>query len=136
MRESRGKEVWKTVAIIGMLVAATGLGAFGFDLVTRGQLPFISDNSEVFLLAISIGFALLLVSLISWTGCLGKTGRTRIAFFILTVPLGVILIGYALGGANVHGPFFLFLLGMAPFIALGVAAAITAASAGDVMPGE
>jgi hypothetical protein len=48
---------------------------------------------------------------------MGETGRTLIAFFPLTVPAGVILVGYAPVGAKVHGPFFPFLVRMAPWIA-------------------
>jgi hypothetical protein len=72
---------------------------------------------------------LLLVSLIGWAGVLGKTGRARIAFFTLTVPVALILIGYALGGTNVHGPFFYFLLPMAPLVVVGLVVAIMAVSA-------
>jgi hypothetical protein len=130
MHESRVKKMWKTLAIIGMSLVVIGLGAFGFDFATKGQFfASISDRYEVFLLVILIGMALLLVSLIGWAAVLGKTGRTRIAFFALTVPFGVILIGYALGGTNVHGPFFLFLLPMAPLIPVGLVVAIMAASA-------
>lgn len=84
----------------------------------------------MFLLAIPGGVALLLVSLFTCAAALRKTGRTRIAFFIFTVPLGVILLGYALGGASVHGPFFTFLLEMAPLIAIGLMGAIMTASIG------
>jgi len=129
MSGSRAKGVWKTLALIGTSVAAISLGGFGFDFVTRGQLAFISDNSEYLLLAILVGVALLLVSLIGWAAVLGKAGRTRIAFFALTGPVVVILIGYALGGTNVHGTFFLFLLPMLPVIVIGLVVAIMAASA-------
>ena len=85
-----------------------GLGAMGFDFVTRGEVSFISDHYEVFLLPIVAGAALLLISLIGWAVVLGKTGRSRIAFFTLSLSIAVILIGYAIGGTNVHGPFYLF----------------------------
>ena len=130
MPELRAKEVWKTLAIIGVNFAVIGLGAMGFDFATRGQFAFISDHYEAFLLAILVGMAILLVSLIGWAAVFGKTGRTRIAFIALTVPFGVILIGYALGGTNVHGPFFLFLLPMAPLILVGLVMAVMAASTG------
>jgi len=129
MLGSRAKEVWRTLAIIGMSVAAISLGALGFDFATMGRFAFISDNYEVFLLAIVAGVALLLVGLIGWAAVLGRAGRTRIAFFTLTLPLCVVLIGYALGGTNVHGPFFIFLLPMTPLIVAGLVVAIMAASA-------
>jgi hypothetical protein len=40
----------------------------------------------------------------------------------------VILIGYAIGGTNVHGPFYLFLLPMAPLLIVGIIVAIMAAN--------
>ncbi len=104
-----------------------GLGAFGFDFATRGEVSFISNRYEGLFLAIAIGVALLLVSLIGWAWVLGKAGRARIAFFTLVVPIAVILVGYALGGTNVHGPFFLFALPMAPLILVGFVVAIMAA---------
>lgn len=105
-----------------------GLGAMGFDFVTRGEVSFISDHYEVFLLAIVAGAALLLISLIGWAVVLGKTGRSRIAFFTLTLPIAVILIGYAIGGTNIHGPFYIFLLPMAPLLIVGIIVAIMAAN--------
>ena len=128
MPESRAKEVWKILAITGICLPVVGLGAVGLDFVTRGRFEFISDHYEIFLLAIPIGVALLLVSLIGWATVLGKTGRTRIAFFTLVVPIAVILIGYALGGTNVHGPFYLFLLPMAALFIVGIVVAIMAAN--------
>jgi|HubBroStandDraft_1064217.scaffolds.fasta_scaffold128764_1 hypothetical protein len=130
MHGSRAKEVWKSLAIIGVGLVVIGLGAFGLDFATMGHFfASISDWYEPFLFAIPVGMALLLVSLIGWAAVLGKTGRTRIAFFALTVPFGVILIGFALGGTNVHGPFFLFLPPMAPLIVVGLVVAAMAASA-------
>ncbi|HZP05075.1 MAG TPA: hypothetical protein VFB43_09255 [Terracidiphilus sp.] len=129
MSQSRAKQAWKILVILGISGTSIGLGALGFDFATIGQFAFISDNYEVSLLAILVGAGLLLVSLIGWAACLGRIGRTRIAFFTLTVPLGVILIGYALGGTNVHGPFYYFLLPMVPLILVGLVVAIMAASA-------
>jgi hypothetical protein len=113
----------------GAILTVAGLGAFGVDFVTRGEFAFLSDHYEVSLLAILTGVVLLLISLIGWAAVLGKVGRTRIAFFSLTVSIGIISIGYALGGTNVHGPFYLFLLPMAPLIIVGLVVAIMAANA-------
>ena len=128
MPESRAKSVWKMLAITGMCLVVIGLGAFGFDFVAIG-IPFIDRYSNAFLLAIAVGVLLVLVSLIGWAAVLGKTGRTRIALITLTVPIAVILIGYALGGTNVHGPFYLFLLPMAPLFIVGLVVAMMAANA-------
>lgn len=128
MHGSRAGEVWKILAIGGICLVLIGLGAMGFDFVTRGEVSFISDHYEVFLLAIVAGAALLLISLIGWAVVLGKTGRSRIAFFTLTLPIAVILIGYAIGGTNIHGPFYIFLLPMAPLLIVGIIVAIMAAN--------
>jgi len=129
MPESRAKAIWKTLAISGMSAMVIGLAAFSVDAATMGHFSFISDNYEVFLLAIAIGALLLLVSLVGWAAGLGKVGRKRIAFFTLTVPLAVILIAGIVGGTNAHGPFFLFLLPLAPLMLVGFVVAIMAANA-------
>jgi hypothetical protein len=82
----------------------------------------------VFLLAILVGTALLLISLFGWAVVLDRTGRSRIAFFTLTLPIIVIWIGYAVGGTNVHGPFYLFSLPMVPLLIVGVVVGIMAAN--------
>ena len=128
MLESKAKEIWKALAIAGMSALVIGLVAFSLDAATMGNFDFISDHYEVFLLAILVGAGLLLVSLIGWAAALGKAGRRRIAFFTLTVPLGVILIAGVIGGTNVHGPFYLFLLPLAPLILVGFVVAIMAAN--------
>jgi uncharacterized membrane protein len=128
MHGSRASEVWKVLALSGICLVLIGLGAMGFDFVTRGEVSFISDHYEVFLLAIVAGAALLLISLIGLAVVLGKTGRSRIAFFTLSLSIAVILIGYAIGGTNVHGPFYLFLLPMAPLLIVGIIVAIMAAN--------
>jgi hypothetical protein len=128
MPESRAKAAWKMLAVSGMCLVVIGLGAFGADFIAIG-IPFIDRHSDVFLLAIAVGMLLLLVSLIGWAAVLGKTGRSRIAFFTLTVPIAVVLIGYAIGGTNVHGPFFLFLLPMVPLIVVGLIVAMMAVNA-------
>jgi hypothetical protein len=143
MPESRAETVWKTLAIVGMSLVVVGLGAVSFDFATMrlslfitdhypfllAIFSFITDYFVLFLLAILVGVAQLAVSLIGWAAVLGKSGRKRIALLAVTVPLGVIFIGYALGGTNVHGPFYLFLLPMAPLIVVGIVVAIMAASA-------
>jgi hypothetical protein len=107
MQESRAKGIWKTLTISGVcLVFIGGLGAFGSIFALRGNVAL--NSYEGFILAIPVGVVLLLVSLIGWAAVLGRTGRARIAFFTLTIPVAVILIGYLLGGTNVHGPFYYF----------------------------
>jgi hypothetical protein len=128
MYGSRAQRVWKALAINGICFTGIGLGAMGFDFVTRGEVSFISSHYEVFLLAILVGAALLLISLFGWAVVLGKTGRSRIAFFTLTGSVAVVLIGYAIGGTNAHGPFYLFLFPMTPLLIVGVVVAIMAAN--------
>ena len=125
------KQVWPALVVTGAILPVVGLGAFGADFLTRGELPlaFLPDRYEVFLLAILAGVVLLLVSLIGWAAVLGKVGRTRIAFFSLAVSIGNISIGYALVGTNVHGPFYLLLLPTAPLILVGLVVATMAARA-------
>lgn len=129
MLTARGKTLWKALATVGGSATIIGLTAYGLDFVTVGEFSFISDHFEVFLFAILIGVALLMTGLIGWASTLGKNGRRRIAFLAFILPLTVIAIGYALGGTNVHGLFFLFLLAMAPLIVVGLVVAMMAASA-------
>jgi hypothetical protein len=122
------KAVWKALATVGVSATFIGLTVYGLDFVTVGEFSFIADHFEIFLFAILIGVALLVVGLIGWAATLGKAGRKRIAFLAFILPLTVIAIGYAMGGTNVHGLFFLFLLAMAPMIVVALVVAIMAVS--------
>jgi hypothetical protein len=48
---------------------------------------------------------------------------------VLTAPIATCVLASVIGGSNVHGPFYLFLLPMIPVSVLGLALLLMAAAA-------
>ena len=120
--------MWKVVALTGVGLLVFGLGAVGLDFATMDHLD-LAEYYGVFLLAILIGAICLPVGLIGWAAQSGKHERARLSASTLAVAAVVWMIGYLLGGTNVHGPFYLFAIPMFFLILVGLALAIMAAAA-------
>jgi hypothetical protein len=94
-----------------------------------GHFEFIADHYLLFLIAIGIGVLSLFVGLIGWAKQLGRQGRTVMGAIVFIAPVATCLLASLIGGTNVHGPFYLFLLPMIPVSVLGVALLLMAAAA-------
>jgi hypothetical protein len=121
--------MWRVVAISGIGLLAISLAAVGVDFATMGRFDFIADHYQFFLIAIATGVLLLFVGLIGWAKHLGKQGRTVMGTIVFIAPIATCVLASLIGGTNVHGPFYLFLLAMIPVSVLGLALLLMAAAA-------
>jgi hypothetical protein len=120
--------LWRAVAISGIGLLAIGLGAFGVDFLTMGHFDFIAAHSLLFLIAIGIGVVSLFVGLIGWAKQLRRQRRAMMGGFLFVAPVAICLLASLIGGTNVHGPFYLFLLPMSPVSLLGLALLLMSAA--------
>jgi len=105
---------WKVGAMVGVSLAAIGLGAGYFDVATHFRFAFLSDHFDIFLIALLLGILSSFVCMIGWARRLKKTTRARAAGFVFISPWIVGLLGYPLDGFNVHGPSALLLFLIMP----------------------
>ena len=129
MANARKAAIWRAIALCGAGLAVIGFEAFLADFLSVGRFfSFFNDNYETFLLAIALGTLALIGGLIGWFKYLNRSGRSTMGWIVLATPIGVCVIGGLIGSTNVHGPFFLIALPMAPVALLGLVLLVVAAS--------
>lgn len=100
--------------MVGVGLAAIGLGAGYFDVATHFRFAFLSDHFGVFLIALLLGILSSFVCLIGWARRLRKATRVRTAGIVFISPWIAGLLGYPIDGFNVHGPSALLLFPIVP----------------------
>ena len=129
MASSTSISIWRGLTFAGAILVAVGQGGMLLDFTERGGSRFIVEHTGLFMLAIPAGILLVFIGAIGWAKHLIRGHRIAMALAVFIVPLAVcILIGLFVG-ANVHGPFFLFALPLAPALILSLILLLMAAFA-------
>ena len=105
--------------MVGAGLVVFGLCAIAFDFVTMDQFDLVRYY-EYFFLAILAGLLFLIVGLIGWAKQFDRGRRISIGTIVLIASVSICLVGYLIGGTNVHGPFYLFFLPMIPVGLVGL----------------
>jgi hypothetical protein len=121
---SRSLAVWKTISLLGVALTAVGISAEYIDVATHFRFEFISNDFEVFTLALLAGTVLCFVGFIGWSVQPGTQRRGLTAGLILIAPWIVLLVGSPIGGTNIHGPAALVFLLILPATILALVLAI------------
>ena len=119
MPKFRTRSLRRTVALVGAGLVVLGLGGIALDVFSMDQFDLV-QYYEYFLLAILAGILFLIVGLIGWAKQLDRGRRVSIGAIVLIASVSICFFGYLMGGTNVHGPFYLFLLPMIPVGLVGL----------------
>lgn len=103
MTALRWKAVWKVTALVGFALVVTGAAAEYVDVATHFKFEFISDDYELFSLALLLGVFLSFAGLIGWARHLDRPARVKAAGAVFAFPWVAVLLGYPIDGINVHG---------------------------------
>jgi hypothetical protein len=128
LSRSTSLATWKAVAILGMGLIAMGILAGYLDVATHFRFEFISDDFDSFILAMAIGVILSFIGLIGWAAQPGTQRRGLMAGLVFIAPWIVLLLGWPIGGNNIHGPAALVMLLILPASILAFVLAIMAAA--------
>jgi hypothetical protein len=121
MQDVRKITVWGSVSILGISLMAVGLAAFAIDFMTRGHYSqYLGDNYELLFGIILAGLISLIVGFVGLASNLGRRGRASLGIKVLFLPIVVCVLAGILGGTNVHGTYFIFVLAMLPISLLGL----------------
>jgi hypothetical protein len=71
------------------------------------------------LIAIATSVLLLFASLIGWAKHLKRRGRGVLGVIVFFSPIAICLFASLIGGTNMHGPFYLFVVPLCPVSFLG-----------------
>jgi hypothetical protein len=123
---SHSLAIWKTVSLLGAALIAVGILAGYIDVATHFRFEFISDDFDLFTLALLVGTVLSFVGFIGWSAQPGAPRRGLTAGLILIAPWIVLLLGSPIGGTNIHGPAALVMLLILPATVLALVLAIMA----------
>jgi hypothetical protein len=110
----RAKAIWRVVAIAGIGFVTIGAAAGYVDIATRFRFEFISDDFEIFILALLVGTLISFIGLTGWARYLDRQSRVRMAGLVFAFPWIAVLLGYPIDGINVHGAAPLVLMLVAP----------------------
>jgi hypothetical protein len=120
MASANGIAVWRALTLSGAALAAIGLGAFLLDFASIGDFLWLEEHLDQFFFAIPIGILVVFVGAIGWARHLERSRRVTLAGIVFIVPVSVCALVGLFASTNVHGPFFLFLLPIAPALLLSL----------------
>jgi hypothetical protein len=124
--QSKSLTIWGPIAIVGVCLVAVGISVGYIDVATHFRFEFLSDDFDIFLLALLIGVLLAFVGLIGWARHLQSGARARMAGLVFASPWIAGTLGYPIDGFNIHGPSALVLLLIIPASILAVVLLIMA----------
>lgn len=73
-------------------------------MATDFRFEFSDLYYAVFLLAAAVGTLFGFIGCIAWARCLGSQHRVTMAMGVFSLPWLMLLLGYPIGGVNIHGP--------------------------------
>lgn len=120
MAATRWKTVWRSIALVGVALVVTGAAAEYVDVATHFRFEFISDDYEIFGLALLLGVLLSFAGLIGWGRDLDRPARMKTAALVFAFPWVAVLVGYPIDGLNVHGAAPMVLMLIVPATVLSI----------------
>lgn len=94
---------WRNTVAAGVCLILIGIGAGYLDVATQFRFDFISRYFDVFSFAALAGVLLAFVGCIGWSRHLKKRQKILLAVAAFIFPWMVLLVGYPIGGINMHG---------------------------------